>query len=177
MKTAKKVLLGVAILIALPFAVAAVVPREFTVEREVTINRPRGEVFDYLKHLRNQDQWSKWARLDPAMKRSYRGTDGTVGFVSAWDSESEYVGQGEQEIKQIWEGERLDVEIRLLKPFQASNPAYTTTDTVSEGVTRVRSVYLGKFNYPMNLLCLTVGEKIGADMAEGLTTLKGVLEK
>jgi uncharacterized protein YndB with AHSA1/START domain len=177
MKTAKKVLLGVAILIALPFAAAAVVPREFTVEREVTINRPRDEVFDYLKHLKNQDQWSKWARLDPAMKRSYRGTDGTVGFVSAWDSTSENVGQGEQEITQIREGERLDVEIRLLKPFQASNPAYTTTASVTDGVTRVRSVYLGKFSYPMNLLCLTVGEKIGADMAEGLATLKGILEK
>jgi uncharacterized protein YndB with AHSA1/START domain len=175
MTTAKKVLLGVAIVIATPFAAAAIVPRDFTVEREVTINRPRAEVFTYLKHLKNQDQWSKWARLDPAMKRSYRGTDGTVGFVSAWDSESADVGQGEQEIKQIREGERLDVEIRLLKPFQSTNPAYTTTDSVTDGVTRVRTVYSGRFVYPMNLLCRTVGEKIGADMAEGLATLKGVL--
>jgi len=170
-------LIGVAVLIALPFAAAAFVPRSFTVEREVTINRPREEVFDYLKHLKNQEQWSKWARLDPAAKKSYRGTDGTVGFVSAWESTSSDVGTGEQEIKAIREGERLDVEIRITQPFQSTDPAYTLTESVSDGVTRVKSGYLGKMNYPMNLLCPSVEAKIGADMAEGLSTLKGVLEK
>ena len=177
MTTVKKVLIGVAVLIALPFAAAAFVPRSFTVEREVTINRPREEVFDYLKHLKNQEQWSKWARLDPAAKKSYRGTDGTVGFVSAWESTSSDVGTGEQEIKAIREGERLDVEIRITQPFQSTDPAYTLTESVSDGVTRVKSGYLGKMNYPMNLLCPSVEAKIGADMAEGLSTLKGVLEK
>lgn len=177
MRAMKKVLIGAIVLLALPFAAAAFVPQSFTVEREVTINRPRREVFDYLKHLKNQEQWSKWARLDPAAKRSYRGTDGTVGFVAAWESGRPEVGVGEQEIKAIRDGERLDVEIRISQPCQAANPAYTLTESVSEGVTRVKSVYLGKMNYPLNLLCLSVQEKIGQDMAEGLSTLKGVLEK
>jgi hypothetical protein len=41
----------------------------------------------------------------------------------------------------------------------------------------VRSGYLGKMNYPTNLLCPFIADKIGKDMEAGLTTLKTVLEK
>jgi hypothetical protein len=36
--------------------------------------------------------------MDPDMKKTYRGTDGTVGFVSEWESNKKDVGTGEQEI-------------------------------------------------------------------------------
>ena len=51
--------------------------------------------------------------MDPDMKKTYRGTDGTVGFVSAWDSEKDDVGKGEQEIIKITDGERIDYELRF----------------------------------------------------------------
>ena len=87
MKTLKKILLVVAIIIAIPLIVALFVKNEYAVERKIVINRPKGEVFNYLKHLKNQDNYSKWVRMDPNMKKDYKGTDGTVGFTSYWDSE------------------------------------------------------------------------------------------
>jgi hypothetical protein len=33
--------------------------------------------------------------MDPNAKMEYKGTDGTVGFISAWDSKIKYVGKGE----------------------------------------------------------------------------------
>ena len=65
---------------------AIFVKREYSVEREVVINKPKQEVFEYVKLLKNQDNYSKWAMMDPKMKKEYTGTDGTVGFISAWDS-------------------------------------------------------------------------------------------
>ena len=41
----------------------------------------------------------------------------------------------------------------------------------------MKSGYLGKMNYPTNLLCPFIAEKIGKDMQTGLTNLKTVLEK
>ncbi|WP_254500404.1 hypothetical protein, partial [Salmonella enterica] len=70
-------------------------------EREITINKSRQEVYDYIKYLKNQNNFSKWAKMDPAMKTEFRGTDGTVGFVSAWESAKKDVGKGEQEIKNL----------------------------------------------------------------------------
>ncbi len=47
------------------------------------------------------------------MKTEYRGTDGTVGFVSAWDSPVRDAGKGEQEITKIDDGKRIDYELRF----------------------------------------------------------------
>lgn len=179
MKIVKKILLGLVILIAIPFIVALFVAKEYAVEREININKPKTEVFDYIKHLKNQDTYSKWNNMDPNMKKEYRGTDGEVGFVSAWDSDNEDVGAGEQEIKKITEGERIDFELRFLKPFEATEPAYMITEVVSDVETKVKWGFSGKMPYPMNIMMLFMNmeEMIGADLEEGLKNLKVVLEK
>lgn len=177
MKIVKRILFGVAILVAVPLIAALFVRTDFAVEREVIINKPRSEVFNYIRHLKNHANFSKWELMDPKMKKDYRGTDGTVGFVSAWESDNQDVGKGEEEIKKIAEGERIDVEIRIRSPFESTDPAYMTTESVGDNQTRVRSGYLGKMNYPTNLLCLFVADKIAKDMETGLKTLKTVLEK
>src|SRR3970282_2810088 len=134
----KKILIALAILIAIPLIVALFVKKDYAVEREISINKPKQEVFDYVKLLKNQDSYSKWATMDPNMKKTYRGTDGTVGFVSAWESKVDSVGVGEQEIKKIVEGERIDFELRFIKPVEATEPAFITTETVSKNQTKTQ---------------------------------------
>jgi hypothetical protein len=108
---------GVFSLVLLLLIIAAFVKRKYSVVLEISINKTKSEVFNYLKFLKNQDNFSKWATMDPNMKQEYRGTDGTVGFVSAWESEDRNVGKGEQEIRKIVDGERIDFELRFIKPF------------------------------------------------------------
>ena len=176
MKIAKRILIGAAILVAVPLIAGLFVRTDFAVEREIIINKPKKDVFNYVRYLKNHDNFSKWATMDPQMKKDFRGTDGTVGFVSAWESENQDVGKGEQEIKKITEGERIDVEIRMRSPFQSTDPAYIATEFVADNQTRVRWGYLGKMNYPTNVLCPFIADKIGKDMRTGLTNLKAVLE-
>jgi len=179
MKILKKILIGLAIIIAIPLLVALFVKKDYAVEREITIDKPKAEVFEYIKHLKNQDNYSKWATIDPKMKKTYRGTDGTVGFVSAWESNNEEVGVGEQEIKKIIEGERVDFELRFFKPFEATEPAFMTTATTSENQTKVVWGFSGHMDYPMNLMMLFMDfEKIiGDDLQTGLNNLKTKLEE
>lgn len=175
----KKVLIGLAILIAIPFIVALFVNGEYKIVREITINKPKQDVFNYIKFLKNQDNFSKWATMDPAMKKSYSGTDGQVGFVSAWESQKDDVGVGEQEIKKITEGERVDLEIRFKEPIEGTDAAYMSTEALSENQTKVKWGFDGKMPYPMNLMCLfmSMDQMIGDDLAVGLNRLKDVLEK
>lgn len=179
MKILKKVLIALAVIIAIPLVIALFVKKEYAVEREININKPNTEVFEYIKYLKNQDNYSKWATMDPNMKKDSRGTDGQVGFVSTWDSEIEDVGKGEQEIVKITEGKRIDFELRFIKPFEATEPAYMTTEAVSEQETKVKWGFSGKMPYPMNIMMLFMNmeEMIGADLEEGLKNLKVVLEK
>ncbi|MDO8898311.1 MAG: SRPBCC family protein, partial [Bacteroidales bacterium] len=119
MKILKKVLLAILIIVAIPFVIALFVKNDYAIEREVVISKPKQEVFDYVKFLKNQDNFSKWASMDSNMEKSFRGIDGTVGFVSAWSSEDDDVGVGEQEITSIADGERIEYELRFIKPFEA----------------------------------------------------------
>ncbi len=179
MKVLKKILLVIVVLVVILLIVAAFTKKRYAVEREIVINKPKQEVFDYVKLLKNQDNYSKWAMMDPAMKKTYTGTDGTVGFISAWDSDKKDVGKGEQEIKKITEGERLDFELRFIKPFEATEHAYMLTEEASPASTKVKWGFDGHMNYPMNLmlLCMDFEKMIGDDLQTGLNNLKSNLEK
>jgi uncharacterized protein YndB with AHSA1/START domain len=175
----RKILIGIVILIAIPFIAALFVDKDYAVEREIVISRPKAEVFEYIRYLKNQDYFSKWAMMDPNMKKSYTGTDGTVGFVSAWDSDKDDVGKGEQEIVKMEEGERIDYELRFLVPFESTSPAYMTTESISDNETKVAWGFAGHMAYPMNLLIplMSFEKIIGDDLATGLGNLKVELEK
>lgn len=178
MKILKIIVFALLGIIALVLIIALFVKKEYAVEREITINRPKMEVFDYVKYLKNQSNYSKWATMDPAMKKDFRGTDGEVGFVSAWDSEKEDVGKGEQEITKIEEGNRIDFELRFIEPFETTDNAYMVTESVNDSVTTVKWGFDGKMKYPMNLMLLFMDMEgmLGGDLEQGLTNLKGVLE-
>lgn len=178
MKTLKRVLAVIGIIIAVLLIVALIVKKEYAVEKEIVIDAPRQEVFNYVKYLKNQENYSKWANTDPNMKKTYRGTDGTVGFVSAWESKNKEVGVGEQEITKITEGERIDFELRFFEPFEATEPAYMITETSGDNQTKVKWGFSGRMNYPMNimLLFMDMEKMIGDDLENGLAKLKSILE-
>jgi hypothetical protein len=179
MKIVKRILIIIGIIIAVPLIAALFVKKEYAVVRDITINKPKQEVFNYIKYLKNQDYYSKWNQMDPNMKKEYKGEDGTVGFIYSWDSQLDSVGKGDQEIKKITEGERVDFEIRFHKPFESTDNAYMTTTAVDSTSTKVQWGFEGKMPYPMNLMCVFVSmdEMLGKDLEKGLSNLKGVLEK
>ena len=65
------VLAIIATIIVLLLVIALFLKKEYSVTRDITISQPRQKVFDYIKYLRNQDNFSKWATMDPDMKKEY----------------------------------------------------------------------------------------------------------
>lgn len=179
MKILKKIILAFAILIAIPLIMALFIRQDYFVERTVNIQKSKAEVFDYIKFLKNQDNYSLWANMDPKMKKTYKGVDGKVGFISAWESKNEEVGVGEQEIKQINPGKRVDYELRFKVPFESTEHAYMTTEALSENKTKVTWGFTGHINYPFNIwfLFMDFESMIGNDLKLGLNKLKTTLEK
>jgi hypothetical protein len=173
------ILLVLAGIIALLLIIALFTKKEYGVEREIAIDKPKKVVFDYLKLLKNQDNYSKWATIDPDMKKDYRGTDGTVGFVSAWDSEGKQVGKGEQTIKKISEGESIEFDLHFMRPFDSKATVRIVTEVITENSTRVRWGFNSFMKYPMNLMLLTMNmeKMLGDDFTTGLRNLKSILEK
>lgn len=163
--------------VAFIFLVAFLVDTDFSAERDIIIDQPKDDVFEYVRYLENQYNYSIWGEMDPDMNREFRGTDGTVGFVSAWDGDDN-VGRGEQEIVGIDEGHRIDYELRFYEPFESTADSYMVTETVGENQTRVTWGMSGSMPRPFNLMMLffNMEEAIGNDYETGLNNLKAILE-
>ena len=178
MRILKRILVVFLGLVAVFLIAALFVDKKMEIEREIVINKPVEEVFDYIVLLKNQDNFSKWALIDPNSKKSYKGTDGTVGFVSAWDSKNDDLGAGEQEILKISKNHRIDYELRFKRPMEATNQAYLVTEKAGNN-TKVKWGFQGEMPYPFNLMSKLMGMKamLEEDLDAGLKNLKGVLDK
>lgn len=176
MNVLKIILIVIVAIIGLLLIVALFVKNDYTIERQATINKPAAEVFDYIRYVKNQDYYNKWVMADPNMKKEFKGSDGAVGFVYAWDG-NDKAGKGEQEITMIDMGRELDLEIRFLKPFEGTAHTKMITKSASENQTVVSWSMAGRSKYPMNITNLFTGTMLGKDLEISLLNLKNILEK
>jgi hypothetical protein len=169
------VLLVVAIFVALPLLIALFIPKSYEISSSIVIDRPKHEVFDYIKFLKNQDKYSKWVQADPNMRREFSGTDGTIGFVYAWNGNKQ-AGEGEQEITAITDGERINTELRFKRPMSNTAHTYMITEAITEHSAKVTWGMTGKSKYPANLITAMLKGTLKKDMDFSLGQLKTVLE-
>lgn len=174
MTTFLYIIVGLIIVIALMHMVA---PKNYDVNRNITINKPLPEVFQYLKSLKNQDNWSPWAEKDPNMNKTFTGVDGEVGCISAWVGNKD-VGEGEQELTGIDENKEIKSQLRFLKPFKSTSDAYLRVEKEGDG-TKVIWGFSGENKFPMTIMMLfmNMDKMVGKDFEYGLNKLKGILEK
>lgn len=173
-----KVFLSILLLvIATPLVVAAFLPKEMSLERSITIDAPVSEVYDYARMLKNQEEFSVWVMADPNIQLEYSGVDGTVGATSSWVSEDKNVGVGEQEITNLVENERIDVEVRFEKPMKSVLTAYNTFEEVGEGQTLVTDGFSSTTPWPMNLICPIIKKMLGQQIQQNLENMKANIEE
>ncbi len=163
-------------IIALFLIIAIFLKKGYNTHSEILINAPCQKVFDYLKQIKNQDNFNKWVMMDPNMKREFKGTDGTIGFIYAWNGNKE-AGEGEQEIKAIYEGKSIEMEIRFVRPIAGIAHAKMTTESISDHQTKVTWTTAAPMKYPLNIMLSMIVKMLEKDMATSLTTLKDILEK
>ncbi|HEY5470625.1 MAG TPA: SRPBCC family protein [Bacteroidales bacterium] len=147
------------------------------IEKSITINKSSRLVFEYLKITGNQDSFSVWNMADPNMKKSYKGTDGTIGFQYSWDSTVKNVGAGVQEITAIEDGKSIEYSINFTRPMQ--NHGKTKFEITSLGTesTTVVWVFDSPSKFPMSLFSPIFKRMLGKDLEKGLINLKSILEK
>lgn len=167
------IVIGIVALIAI---LSFVAPTEFSFSREIVIAKPKSDVFGYVKHLKNQNDWGPWFKQDPAMKQEFTGTDGSPGFISKWESNE--VGSGEQEIASIKEGERIDTQLRFTTPFESRSDSFITFEAIGENSTKVTWGMKSSTPRPFNMIGLFVSLEslIAPDFEQGLANLKQILE-
>jgi ABC-type antimicrobial peptide transport system permease subunit len=166
-------------IIAVVLILALIAPKGYSLQRSISINKPVKQVFEYVKSLRNQENYSKWVMTDPNKRMIYTGTDGTVGYTNEWDSDMKQAGKGKQTISKIIEEERIETRVVFIKPFAGVADIYMTTSPVTEHSTTLTWAFASKMPFPMNamLLFINMEKMLGADMEISLKNLKRILEE
>ena len=167
---------GIAILIVVLLIVAVFVQNDYSIHRQIVINKPANKVFDFVRYLKNQEQYNKWVMADRNMKKEQKGIDGTVGFVYAWDG-NDQAGKGEQQITNITANQIVESRIHFIRPFEGNARIVLITESVADNQTKVDWTMSGRSKYPMNLTNLFVDSILGSDMETSLISLKTILEK
>lgn len=172
--TIVRIVLGVLVLLVIG---SLFVPKSFELSASTTINAPHSEVRDYVKLLKNQQDYSVRVMADPQVQLEYTGTDGTIWATQSRDGDMKNVGKGTQKIINITEGKSLEVEIEFEKPMVATNYASTSLNIINNHTTQVTNIFRGTTPRPGNVFSLLFFPKLRKDMQQNMDNLKAVLEK
>lgn len=170
------ILLVIAGIIAFLLIIGLFMKKQHYVSRNIIINAPLKKVFDYIKLLKNQDEFNKHAMAGPDRIREFKGTDGTVGYIYAWSGNKD-AGEGEKEIKNIIEGKKIEMEIRFIKPMRVSADIILETESLPGDQTKLSWSNAGTLKYPFNIMIPMMEKHVSKDMDTSLSTLKTILEK
>ena len=166
------------ILIIIILAMGLAMKNEYSTSRDIIIDKPKAEVYDYIKILRNQNQYSYYNRKDPDNVKSYSGTDGEVGFIYTFSSKLSTIGSGTQTIVKLVEGESMTCNILFIKPTKLASTAEISLTAINEKTTKVTWTFTSNYKFPLNIIIyfLDLEKLIGTDIASSLVTLKEKLE-
>ncbi len=171
-----KTLVAIAAIVVVLAAIVAMQPAEFRVARTATIAAPASAVFAQVNDFRNWDAWSPWAKLDPAMKKTYAGAPAGTGAVYAWNGNNE-VGEGRTTITESRPNDLVRIKLEFVRPFAATNDVEFTFKPAGDG-TAVTWSMTGRNSFMARAvgLVMDMDKMVGGQFEQGLAQMKSVAE-
>ncbi len=147
-------------------------PKDYQVQRSITINRPVAAVFEQVQDFRLWDAWSPWMLHDRgALSTIDRPTE--VGGSSAWDSVK--IGSGKTTHTAIVPNTSITQKLEFFKPFKSvSSVDWQLTET--EGKTTVTWTMQSSMPLPMRPFIPMITRMVGLDFELGLGLMRGILD-
>lgn len=172
----KKILIGLALILAVLLVLILRQPDEFSVSRSTAIAAPPQKVFELVNDFRQWDHWSPWAKLDPECKVSFEGPESGKGSIFRWSGNAE-AGEGSQEIVESTPGERVRIKLTFIKPFAGTSDTEFAFQPEGEGA-RVNWTMSGKNDFIGKCISLIMDceTMIGPQFEKGLANMKTVAE-
>jgi hypothetical protein len=151
-------------------------PAGFRVTRSTVIAAPPSVVFAQVNDLHNWEEWSPWAKLDPAAKRTYEGPPAGTGSIFRWAG-NKRIGEGSLTVMESRPNELVGLKLEFLKPFACTNTSEFMFKPEG-GQTTVTWSMSGKNNFMAKVFHFFVNfdKMIGGDFEKGLAQMKSVAE-
>jgi hypothetical protein len=176
MKLALYIAVALLLAVGLLLAYAATRPDDFRVERRLRIAATPAQLWPLVGELRGFNRWNPYERKDPLTQGSYSGAAAGVGSRYAWESSK--IGTGSLEITAQSPGQRVQMKLDFIKPFEAHNQAEFRLAPQADGSTEVTWAMQGHnalLHKAMGLI-FNMDKLVGADFEQGLLNLQKLAE-
>ena len=172
----KKILIGLAALVAVIAIVVMLQPDTYHVERSIRINAPAEAVWRQVSDFNRWKEWNPWEKSEPDQQTTISGTPGSVGHASRWKGEQ--TGEGTMTIRTVDEPNRVDIALDFKAPMEASADTTIAIEPRKEAVEVTWSIdgsndFMGK----MFGLLMDMEGMIGTAYEQGLADLKVIAEQ
>ena len=176
MKTLKKILIGLVVIVLLVVIGGLLLPRTRHVERSVSIDSPPCVVFARLDGFRSFNDWSPFVAITPDATYSYEGPEFGVGAKMIWTDNAKDSENGSQEIVATTPYDRID----LVTTFDNGDTAKVTyLLTPENGGTNLTWSF--ETDFGLNIIGRYFGilldRTLGPLYEQGLINLKRIVEE
>jgi uncharacterized protein YndB with AHSA1/START domain len=170
------VIVVIGVLLVAFLAFAATRPGEFRYERSGIIEASAEKIFPYLQDFKLAARWNPYDKIDPAMKKTYSGTDGQPGSTMEFEGNRE-VGSGKLEILKVVPNESVDIKLTMVKPFYAENLVQYRLEP-QEDATRFVWTMSGKNPFLIKAIGVFIDceKMLGDQFVAGIANLKAEAE-
>jgi hypothetical protein len=143
--------------------------------RSATIAAPATAVFAQVNDFHNWQEWSPWAKIDPAAKNTYSGAARGTGAVFSWDGNSK-VGEGTMTITESRPNDLIRIKLEFRRPFKGVNDVEFTFKP-DGNKTLVTWSMAGRKNFITKGigLLMSMDKMIGGQFEQGLANLDSVV--
>ena len=171
-----KILTVLAVIIAVLVIVIALQPADFRIARSAAFAAPPATVFAQVNDLHKFQDWSPWAKIDPAAKASFEGPSAGVGASFSWAGNME-VGEGTMTVTESHPSDLIRFRLDFRKPMAGTNTAEFTFKPEGD-----KTVVTWSMSGHNNFLAKAVGlaincdKMVGGQFEKGLADLKTIVE-
>ncbi|HEY9249716.1 MAG TPA: SRPBCC family protein [Rariglobus sp.] len=171
-----KILIVLALFIVVFVVIVVRQPSGFRVARATTISAPASVVFAKVNDLHTWQEFSPWAKMDPAARVTFDGPPSGAGASFAWAGNRQ-VGEGRMTITESRPHELIRFRLDFVKPFKATQAAEFAFKPEG-GRTAVTWSMSGEnsFLFKAAGLFMDCEQMIGAQFEQGLAHLKALAE-
>ncbi len=168
---AKKIGIGVLLVLLVLTVIIATRPAHFRVTRSAQIHAPSSAVFPLIDDFHNWPHWSPWEKLDPGMKKTFSGPPAGTGAQYAWAG-NDKAGEGRMTIIESKPEQLVSMKLEFLKPYASTSQAKFVLSPNALG-TNVEWSMEGENGFVAKAFCMVMDmdSLVGKDFEEGLANL------
>ena len=123
MRVIQNIFFGIIAFLAALIVISFFLPEKYTIEKSIHINAPVDIVFQQINNLKNWEDWSYFANLDPKWKTEF--ANWTFGKDAGLKWESNKLGNGQLKIIESTPNKKILVHFDYDEPGKSGDAVYS----------------------------------------------------